>query len=238
MVLTPTTTLDEKGRWRYGDAGDRYPTEEGDIWAVGPHILACGDLEKGAARLLLERYPHVHMVMCDPPWDSGNARSFRTKAGVSRPVSFLTLMHSILEVGPLVEGAWFFEMGNRNAPLVAEAIRQLDGYFLNQWNTYYYKTKPCVIQAFTWNSALLPFDDLGPSGIDEEQSFTWALGVGCHVGNTVLDLCIGRGLTARVAHKQGKRVLGLELHPRRLAVTIDWLVTQGMTATKLDTPLY
>ena len=41
------------------------------------------------------------------------------------------------------------------------------------------------------------------------------------VCNTVADLCTGQGLTAVAAYKLGKRFLGTELNPRRLAVAID-----------------
>lgn len=224
---------DAQGRWRYGDAGDHFPVEEGDVWQVGPHILACGDLEKGAAQSLLSQVSLPDMAICDPPWDAGNAHAFRTKAGDPRPVDFASLMTCILTCGSQVKGAWFFEMGRRNTPLVMTLIEAQGGHLLDCWETFYYRTKPCMFLRFSWKKEHTEEKGSGPSGMDEEDAFTWAITYGCQQGESILDLCIGRGLTARIAHAQGKRVIGLELHPRRLAVTIDWLVQQGLQATRL-----
>jgi hypothetical protein len=43
----------------------------------------------------------------------------------------------------------------------------------------------------------------------------------------VVDPCIGKGMTARFAHRYGLACYGVELNPCRLQVTLDWLEQRG-----------
>ncbi len=216
-------------RWRYGDAGDRYPIQPGDIWQVGPHWLACGDLEVGAIGALLAHVGEApHHAYCDPPWNAGNARAFRVKAGVDRKVDFPRFIAALLDAFSAVGGHIFIEMGRQHVDGLAGWISAAHGRVLACWPITYYRRKPCWLVHCTWSNVqpLVARAD----GLDDEETPYWALSQVAAPGEWILDPVIGRGLTAIAADRLGCRVIGLELHPRRLAVTVDKLVQRGHTA--------
>jgi DNA modification methylase len=53
-------------------------------------------------------------------------------------------------------------------------------------------------------------------------------------GDTVADVCMGFGLVARSAANLGRRSIGLEIHPQRVAGTLSVLQrATGQAATKI-----
>lgn len=219
------------GVWQYGDAGDRFPVELGDIWEVGPHVFACGDLELGHAAKLLTYAGVPDVVYTDPPWNKGNARAFRTKAGDSRAVDFLgSLLPAILSVVKGVEHA-AIEMGNFHADDLRWLITSKGGVVLADWKITYYRKNPSRLLhcTFTGEPPLVDSCD----GMDDDDTPQWFLERVASKGCVVFDPCMGRGLTSRVADDLGMKALGMELHPRRLAVSIDRLVDRGYKATKI-----
>lgn len=221
-------------RWDYGSAGDRWPVRPGDVWSVGPHVLACGDLEEGDGVRLLDLVG-VAPGACytDPPWNAGNAASFRTKAHGwggerARRVDFYgSFLPAVAVLLGSVRGPIFMEGGVREAPRVREVLSAQGIAVLASWKITYYRRRPCILHALA--SHPLPFvpSVMDPSGMDDEETPAYCLGKVCQHGTLVLDPCMGRGLTAVSADAVGARVVGLELHPRRLAVTIDKLAQRG-----------
>ena len=76
--------------WTYASSGgEEYPVQDGDLWTAGPHRIACGDLERGDALDLLHNLKALpDIVYTDPPWNAGNAASFRrrTKSSIVRAI--------------------------------------------------------------------------------------------------------------------------------------------------------
>jgi hypothetical protein len=212
----------------YGPDADAYPVQPGDVWRVGLHRIACLDLQ-GAAHaaawaMELAAEGGCAMAFSDPPWNAGNARSFRTKAGLDgdkgRAVDFADLMARIIGVLAQVvpQGPVWMEMGNASAPAVETMLAEAGWPILDRWPVVYYQTKPCsLIRAARAGAPLGP---TGPAGQDEPFFTAFAVARDCPPGQRVFDPCAGRGLTAVTAAQAGRVFRGAELNPRRISVTL------------------
>lgn len=223
--------------WDYGDAGDRWDVDPGSLWEVGPHRLACTDLQEreqvDAALAFFGDAPE--MVYTDPPWDAGNARSFRTKANAQTPsietrkVEFGGFIDSVIDVVSLSRGPVFMEMGVKEVERVKQHIGAHGGSVWEVVPITYYRTKPCVLIHASFSPSYMngpgaSIADL--TGMDDDHTPLACIERFATRG-PVLDVCMGRGLTAVSADKAGKIAWGIELNPRRLAVTIDKLAERG-----------
>lgn len=218
-------------KWDYGPAGDRWPVNVGDVWQVGQHIFLCGDLETGVAYRFLGRFGDPDMTYSDPPWNTGNANAFLTKAGHSRRTNIEDFL--IAFCGPIwrTRGAIFTEMGNQSLELLQHEIRRIKGFVIAVWPITYYRRNPTNLVLWGNNpqieSSLSTALNYGPGNMDDEDTPSWAIGLASRPGDLIFDPCTGRGLTPISAHKLGRRAIGIELHPRRLAVTLDKLHNLG-----------
>lgn len=221
--------------WDYGDAGDRWQVEPGSLWEVGPHKLACADLQNrdqmDDALVFFEGVPE--MVYTDPPWDAGNARGFRTKAHRSTPsietnkVEFGDLIDAVIDIASLATGPVFMEMGLKEVERVKQHIEVNGGTSWEVIPITYYKTKPCVLIHASFSPSYYGSESIAEAhGLDDEETPSWVIERFATVG-PVLDVCMGRGLIAEAADQHGKVAWGIELNPRRLAVTIDKLAKRG-----------
>ncbi len=225
--------MTDYGRWTYGEAGDEYPVQPGDVWRVGHHVLGCADLETGqVAKFVGEYGRHPEIAYVDPPWNQGNARSFRTKAAVSRAVDFDLFLASLVDAVSQVDHI-YVEMGHQNHAALAETVQAYGGTVIGFWDIFYYRTKPCVLLGCDFSDGKRPWPDGDYNGLDDEDTPDEILSRYAS-GLTVFDPCMGRGLTALAAHAHGQRFIGTELHPRRMAVTIKKMVdTHSITAEKI-----
>ncbi len=205
-------------QWMYGDAGDRYPVSIGDIWQVDKHLFACGDLEEGYAQELLT-YANVSPVatFVDPPWIAGNATAFRTKAGVSRKVDYMHLMSCIFDVITHIPFC-VMTMGNKSSEQIVGLGKQKGFAHTRSFPMFYYRVHPCRLLLFSQEPL-----DFEPPCADEDPVWIACMDALLTSGNTIFDPCVGRGGTAIHAHQRGCTMIGMELHPRRLAVTLDRL---------------
>ena len=73
------------------------------------------------------------------------------------------------------------------------------------------------------------------NGMDDEHTPGIAIEHSSEEGDWVFDPCTGLGCTARHAQRLGRRFLGLELHPRRLANTLAQLIIDGDEPHKIGT---
>jgi len=208
--------------WSYGDAGDRIPVGFGEQWRVGDHRLLCADQESSAEAIRQFVAPASGgLVYVDPPWDNGNARSFRTKSGIDgskgRQVVLSGLLEKlVLQTATLRPSAVFYEMGLLNADMLADLFaQQFPGAVQHRYPIVYYRKHPCVLVQVYGE----PLPSL--SGKDDEN--TPGLVMDALRPSTVVDLCAGRGGTAVAAAERNIRSWGVELNPRRMAVALDKL---------------
>ena len=211
--------------WKYNNAHDFYPVKAGEVWKVGVHTLVCGDLE-GATKIdeqVAKLQPDF--IYTDPPWNNGNGRAFRTKAGVDgdkgRPVDIKSLIKRVLTFGKQLQVLTLCEGGCKERDINRSVITELGAKNISEWNITYTERKlPCVLYAADWRTdARNDYPDF--SGMDEFSIET--LSLEHYKPRLVLDPCGGLGGTAWAAHRTGCASLTSELSPYRMAVSIERL---------------
>ncbi len=209
----------------YGAKGGAYPVQPGQIWQVGLHLVACGDLEHGAGRQLLEagalltgRAPALFYV--DPPWSPSYVTRFRRGAGVSTEAAY-TVQSLVSYVFKLASAPLLMEMGVTYEP---EQIIDWAGQMRPDWTTVYVEPityaggKPARLFGFGLTEAQ-GVDLTCLRNTDDERTPRMAMNLFTEPGDVVVDLCLGLGATARAAGTD-RRCWGLELHPRRCSAAL------------------
>lgn len=221
--------LDERGRWKYGDAGDEFPIEDGAVWTCGPHLVAAGDLERGDGLELLNLAGGaVDLVYVDPPWNAGNARSFRTKAGVGRSVVWDAFLDTLLQVVKHNRlGAWI-EMSDTEPAIdgLSRAVARAGGLVYRVEHVRYYRRHRSAVVYAAWGEPDQRMMDVQVAGLDDDD-IPLAVLQTVPAGITVMDPCTGLGCTGRAAEQRGCRFVGLELNPRRLANLVRFFARAG-----------
>lgn len=210
-------------KFKYGDSWEKYPIKPNEIWGVGDHVIACGDIEAGNAETLLAKYGQPDFAFVDPPWNKGNAKAFLTKANIDRSVDFDVFLDRIISLIKQAKHDVLIEFGNQLVGAVKERIAK-EGRVIKQWDVVYYGKNPCKMLHCAWGSETISAGDC--SGMDEMKIPSWFFkhaNSDFLLGKTLFDPCMGQGLTAVTAQSFGMRALGLELNPRRAAVTIEKL---------------
>lgn len=237
MGARVTTVHGGKEVWKYGDAGDRYPVMEGDIWQVGEHIVACGDNSRGASGELMDLYGAPDFIYSDPPWNQGNVNSFRTKAGLTHDTSgFASFLVPYTAAVTRSRGGAMIEMGVKELPTLDAAMASHGWQQVKVWQIVYFGKKPCVMACYApAGSPVLSKTFTGdPTGWDDTLTPGWSIEQLSKPGDVIYDPCMGRGLTAEFAVKLGRKARGTELHPRRLACTVEKLAkATGATPSKV-----
>jgi len=234
--------------WKYGDAGDRYPVKPGTLWEAGPHLLACGDLtNRDHYRALLTpamfSFIRVPLVYVDPPWTQSLLTGFRTKAKAPasdqsledftrtllEPLSTLPRQPTILMEGSAQPKAMDAVLAAVDT-ITDLAVRQV-------WNITYFGDKPGLLYWITGHDDPVDPQSLGFHDMDDAHTPAHAIEAFTEEGNFVLDPCLGRGLTAMTCQALGRRCIGMELNPRRLAVALDTLHKKHGLEIKPSGPL-
>jgi hypothetical protein len=226
-------------KWTYAsDGGEKYPVSYGQLWTVNGHLYHCQDLEAeksdwtdDVARL------RPKLVYTDPPWGAGNARTFRTKAGVDgalgRAVNTINLHKKILEPFAALKILAYVETGLREEHELKRVAAELGGVCVGRWDITYYQTKPCVLFAFDFGETK-PYTLPNLNGMDDDDTplavFKHHLAEGfLREGNLIADPCAGRGLTAASANRVGLQALTNELHPNRISCAM-WKINKATNA--------
>lgn len=187
--------------------------------------MACLDIETDLARRFYGSLGPVALLYSDPPWSTGNAKSFRTKAGLAHDgVTLGRLWDCILERSlPLLgDSDLIVEIGSAHRLEIAALLARHGRAVTDAWEIVYYRKHRCWLLR---SRKVARVDATSPAGLDDEVTPGWAILSSTSEGEFVCDPCMGRGLTVVAADKLGRRFVGSELNPRRLAVAIDRLAT-------------
>ena len=212
--------------WEYGGAYKNLDMS-GEIALPNGSVVSVCDL--------VERMPcymkRADTLFVDPPWNTGNIRSFYTKADEPLPAfDFLgftaALWGRIDEIKPRT---LFVEMGKQHLWRYLEQAERRYKYVTFYNSTYYDKRDNLtyVIHA-TDDHATRRRKAL--EGMDEARIIAWVCAntdYGC-----IGDLCMGRGLVGRNAWLAGKPFVGTELNKKRLAVLVDWILKAEASPSK------
>jgi hypothetical protein len=200
-------------KWNYGDAYKRHPIQEG--------VAVFPDGSKLKTHNIFDPLPdfmyEADCIFVDPPWNVGNLNSFYTKADRDdyhkefEPF-YRRLFACIKDIQPKV---CYIEVGKEYlAEFIVEMKKQFRHVtFYN--STYYHRPENlCYIIRGSDKRKKLPLD-----GMDEEDAIAW---ICANEDYTCIgDLCMGLGLVATYAHKNGKKFVGTELNHKRLSVVLE-----------------
>lgn len=218
-----------KDKWNYGGLNDKYNMQPGQIWTSGDGRikLAVHDLRSKTG--LLAFMTKADCVFIDPPWNLGNVNSFVTKAdGAGGYVfdfnDFLRCVYAaIAQINP---GVLYFEIGKEYLADVIFGLRKMFKRVTFFNSTYYHNAKNlCYIVRATNRKRGA---DIKPQldGMDEENIIAWI----CENEkfDIIGDFCMGRGLVGKYAIANGRKCVGTELNPKRLAVLVDFCEKNGV----------
>lgn len=204
--------------WDYGGAINRYPIKPGEVWGNENLLVQVYDLREKCLPDFMEK---ADCVFVDPPWNVGNVNSFITKADrsdhMARYVDFADiLLWTLQQIRPEVV---YLEMGKEYMPSWHEHLRALYQR-VTFFNSTYYHKKDCLCYVIRATNRR-PKDDIKPKldGMDEEDIIKWV----CENErfNIIADPCMGRGLVGKYALAAGRKCVGTELNPKRLACLLE-----------------
>lgn len=209
-------------KWKYDGSIDKYPVKAGEIWEQNGCMLAVNNIFDG----LPEWMKQADLVFIDPPWNMGNVNSFVTKAGRKDYITeFLPFYKKVFEhLAAIAPKTAYVEVGKEYLSEFIAEMKKMYKYVTCYNSTYYYKKENICYVIRGSHQAKKPKLDY----MDEEDIIEWI----CknEQFECIGDFVMGRGLVGHYAHKNGKRFVGCELNPARLAVLInriggDWKVT-------------
>lgn len=210
--------MNKMADWNYGGAIDRYPIKAGEVWGNENLLVQVHDLREKSLPDFMET---ADCVFVDPPWNMGNVNSFITKADrndyIQSYMDFTeSLLMALVKIQPEV---LYLEMGKEFLPWwhmeLAKRYRRITFY-----NSTYYHKKDCLCYVIRATNRK-PRHDITPKldGMDEEDIIKWV----CENErfNVIADPCMGRGLVGKYALAAGKKAVGTELNPKRLACLLE-----------------
>lgn len=206
-------------RWEYGGAYLRHEMG-GEIELPNRSVVKACDLTADLPAFMKE----ADTLFLDPPWSNGNLKSFYTKAGFRTAIQFgeftKHLFSRVDEIGPCT---LFVEIGKAALANYLNLTEARYRYVTFYNSTYYHKRgNKCYVIHGTNDRERRRYPEL--EDLDEEAIIEWV----CrnHPYQCIGDLCMGRGLVGRYAYSNGKRFVGTELNPKRLAVLVDFIRTR------------
>lgn len=207
--------------WNYGDAYKRHPINENQlaVFADGS-TLKVHDIFNPLPKFMLQ----ADLLFVDPPWNLGNLKTFYTKADLESGDADFTcfykrLFECIKEINPKI---CYVEVGKEHLAEFIFEMKKLYPAVTFYNSTYFHKKNNfCYVVRGAEKRVKLPLD-----GLDEEDIIAWV----CknEEYKCVGDLCIGQGLVAVNAAKNGRCFMGTELNRKRLSVTIERITSIGL----------
>lgn len=201
--------------WNYGNAIDRYPVEPGTEIHTAGGILMCHDIFNPLPDFMRK----ADVIFTDSPWNLGNMKSFYTKADKAFPdietfeAFYKRLFQCIWEIKPRV---CYLEVGKDFLGEYLTEMKKLYKHVTFYNSSYYHKKENmCYVVQGSQKRKNWHYD-----GMDEEDIIS---AVAQNEEGVIGDLCMGRGLVACAAVRNGKAFVGTELNPKRLAVCLERL---------------
>lgn len=206
-------------KWDYGGAFERYPCESGTIVFDSGSRLKVHDIFEPLPKFMTE----ADVIFTDSPWNTGNLRSFYTKADRILLSEFTAFYKRLFEcVKNIHPHVCYLEIGKEFLPEFVIEMRHIYKYVTFYNSSYYHKQKNhCYVVRGSQKARAPKLDDM-----DEETIIEWV----CENENynCIGDLCMGRGLVAINAAKNKKQFVGTELNHKRLSVAIERLAAMGL----------
>lgn len=202
--------------WNYGDFYKQYDMT-GEIH-IGTGIVKVHDIFNRLPEFMMD----ADVIFSDPPYNKSALSGYYTKAGIDeKPSSFEAFFFRFLECVDLISPKIVcLEVGLPQTDMYINGLTQIGYKNIIEKPSYYYgsKDRKCNILIATKSDEIpqclqaLPY-------CDEEQVIEYIcknVDYKC-----IADLCMGKGLVGYYSNKYGKRFVGTELNPKRLAVCCE-----------------
>jgi hypothetical protein len=210
--------------WNYDNAFERHPVQNGTAVFENGSRLKVHDIKNP-----LPSFMHkADLLFVDPPWNKGNLRSFYTKADqMDMPWNSYSDFYTILfkRINEIKPKVCYTEIGKEGLADFIIAMRALYPHVTFYNSSYYHRAdNHCYIVRGSRKAAKPHLD-----GIDEEDIIEWICKNEDY--NCIADPCMGRGLVAINAYKNGRKFVGTELNHKRLSVALETLASLGAQYT-------
>ena len=207
--------------WNYGNVYEKYDMS-GEI-KVGTGTLMVHDIFKKLPDFMKQ----ADALFCDPPGGGGVLSTYYTKAGIektNRPYGKYSefenrLFEVVRQINPKIA---IFELFNCIKQTFEQKIHDIYKN-VKVFNSTYYHNKKNVCYIAVGSNEPIPEVLSGLEGMDEADAIEFI----CKnlEYNCIADPCMGQGLVAYYSNKYGKKFVGTELNPKRLAVCVDRVTT-------------
>lgn len=210
-------------KWLYGDAWERFPIKEGEVWGTELGLVAVHNLFNPLPEFMCE----ADLLFIDPPWNLGNLNTFYTKAGrTDYRDSFAEFTDAVFaRISEINPRTCYIEMGKQNVNVYENRLREMFPV-VQRWQVTYYRRSPCFILRGSDSHTRRDYTGMDETDVIREMADTEDYQVAG-------DFVMGRGLVGLAAHDSGNRFVGTELNPRRLACLLDGLAKRGANVRKL-----
>lgn len=209
--------------------------------------LLCADLEHSDtfSKIKAMLPKRVALVYSDPPWNPGNATYWRTHANKEPCASYPDFLDKWIDivVECIERGARdvFVEQSQivKHKEMFYEAIKRHEEWCLNlleTWTVYYGSPGSASVRRpnllIHYGLEKIKTNPEGMAG--EPMTIRVCAGLERRQGIWVVDPCMGKGMTSRMAVYFDWNAVGVELNQKRLGYTIKWLEKQGYTVDEID----
>lgn len=209
---------------------EAYPVEQGQVWRVGVHLLACSDTVTDTliADLAAEHRPDV--LYSDPAWDDGQAQTFRTLSGLGgADYRWEDLYAAVLALAP--ERPHWVVSSHGGAATVA---RMMQGGHHASWDLTGFTSPNVTCRLHYWSPTQVPTPNEHLAQRKDRSLPVAILALYDGYKGTVIDPCGGLGLTVRAAERQGWKAVTNELSPYRVSAALHHLGrATGETPTRI-----
>ncbi len=169
------------------------------------------------------------IIYSDPPWNPGNEKYWRRYAGASEPTQYNCLLDAWCHCVAACKPEHVFceqSVIDAHRQLFIDAVARCEGWnlpLLEQWTVYYGSpSRPNILLHFGRTKLAS-----NPEGLRNE-AMTRCVFEGLDASHaTIIDPCIGLGMTSRMAHTFKHNCVGTELNSARLERAIAWLLKHG-----------
>lgn len=210
-------------------------------------LFLCADLEADDTRGRLESLlpQRCDFVYSDPPWNPGNATYWRTHAGKDPCRDYHRFLDSWVRAvtSCIARGATdvFTEQSSKTVHqnMTHDAISRAGDTWplplVEQWEVFYGSPGSASVR---YPNALLHYGHeriaTDPSGMaSEPMTIRVCAGLDFRPGSWVIDPCMGKGMTSRMAVYFDWNCVGVEINQARLDKTLAWLARQGYKISEI-----
>lgn len=240
---------------------EKWQTERGQLWQIGPHRLLCGDSTNAddVARLMGDATAGA--VVTDPPYGIN-------REGIVNddPEGLRALFDGVLAAAPITDAVVIAFQSPRLFPVWLDAVRDAGHKFERAlwlyrtgqgaypWRGWYMRSDVIIVSSYgkpEWPEWVDAHTDCYTVNINDEESVK-ATDVGGVAGHTtikpidviadlvmhtagdVYDPFLGSGTTMVAAEQTGRVCYGMEIEPKYVAVTLERLAGMDLEPRRVE----